>query len=192
MPRLIIVPNRNTSLRLGYIQSYKSHHLDMKKAAQRNGEQCAHQVNTESKKVSHHGDVSSLGESLKNLKTRKNFFPYHLMLIINNPRMAYIVSWTCDGKSIMISDTSRFSDVILSKNFYRSSNMHSFTRKMHRWGFKMITRGEHKYEFYHPLFVRDYPFLYTGMTRKTEGLKTSTKKRGIGQGLTARNFEVQY
>jgi len=99
-------------------------------------------------------------------KIRKNFFPYHLIDILSNPLFEDVICWMSDGKSFIIKDSSKFSDIVLSKTFYKNSNIHSFIRKMHRWGFKMVTRGKNKDEYSHPLFLREDPNLCEGMTCK--------------------------
>lgn len=118
----------------------------------------------------------SLNTTHKNRKLRKNFFPYHLIDILSNPLFEDIVCWTPDGKSFIIKDSSMFSERILSKTFYKNSNIHSFIRKMHRWGFKMLTRGKNKDEYSHPLFIRDDPYLCEGMTCKPKREQEQEKR----------------
>lgn len=63
----------------------------------------------------------------------------------------------------MIRNKKRFADEILPKHF-KKSKFTSFTRKLNRWNFVRVTRGQETGAYYHPLFQKANPKLSTQMT----------------------------
>lgn len=89
-------------------------------------------------------------------KLRKNFFPYRLMDVLARPEFSEIICWLHHGKSFVIKDTNAFVEQILSEHFQQKvKNFGSFTRKLNRWGFRMITKGLDSGAYHNPLFCRD-------------------------------------
>ena len=70
-----------------------------------------------------------------------------------------IISWTLNGKSVIVKDTEVFVDTVLP-TFFKQTKFDSFTRKMRRWKFstrrirtpKGIPKGVSSWVFEHPDF----------------------------------------
>lgn len=67
-----------------------------------------------------------------------------------------IISWSLDGKSVIVHNREAFVDIIIG-TFFKKGTFDSFCRKMRRWGFttksvKHGDDGEDKWAFHHPDF----------------------------------------
>ena len=85
------------------------------------------------------------------------------------------------GKSFNILKPKAFTSEILP-DFFKSAKYSSFTRKLHRWGFTRLYKGDEAGAFYHKDFQRDRLDLVEKMTclKTTE---TTTTKNGPGETL---------
>lgn len=87
---------------------------------------------------------------------------------IANSEYADIVGWTGDGTRVVVYRPKDFESQVLPR-FFNHSNMSSFTRQLHNYGFtiKLSKKrsGEQKW-FQHKFFLRDQPELLVRITRK--------------------------
>lgn len=63
------------------------------------------------------------------------------MEILSDENNIDIISWLPHGKGFMIRDKKRFAEEVLPKHF-KKSKFTSFTRKLNRWSFVRVTRGQ--------------------------------------------------
>lgn len=85
--------------------------------------------------------------------------PAKLMYILQCGDYESIISWTLNGKSVIVKDTEVFVDTVLP-TFFKQTKFDSFTRKMRRWKFstrrirtpKGIPKGVSSWVFEHPDF----------------------------------------
>lgn len=77
-------------------------------------------------------DINQNNNSKANISC--NRFPAKLMVILNNPDYANILSWSADGEAFMFHDRQAFEAVILP-TIFKDSKFDSFLRKLYRWGF---------------------------------------------------------
>jgi hypothetical protein len=124
-------------------------------------------------------------------------FPIKLFQIleqidIHNPELAPVVSWQPHGRSFRVHDLEKFKERILPE-FFNDSQYTSFTRQLNLWRFKrMKGSGLDRSSYYHPMFLRDRPFLCNGMNRTAlVGSSGKKKKRGVSSCLSDRikNYE---
>uniref|UniRef100_A0A7S2HX23 HSF-type DNA-binding domain-containing protein n=1 Tax=Helicotheca tamesis TaxID=374047 RepID=A0A7S2HX23_9STRA len=109
--------------------------------------------------------TSSLSQR-KQPEERKNkplAFPQKLMQVLSFEEYSNMITWLPHGRSFAIINPRDFVSVVLPAHFKRVKYS-SFTRKLHRWGFKRETRGEEAGAFYHELFHRDNAELCTKMS----------------------------
>lgn len=90
-------------------------------------------------------------------------FPQKLMQVLSNEAYSEIISWLPHGNSFTIRLTKPFVKEILPKHF-KQAKYASFTRKLRRWGFQSILRGNETGAFYHKFFKRDNISLCKKMT----------------------------
>mmetsp|Transcript_29878 Transcript_29878/g.43497 ORF Transcript_29878/g.43497 Transcript_29878/m.43497 type:complete len:363 (+) Transcript_29878:63-1151(+) len=81
-------------------------------------------------------------------------FPLKLMQVLSMKEHSNIITWLHHGRSFAIVNPKEFVSVILHFHF-RKVKYSSFTRKLHRWGFQRVSRGEEAGSYYHKLFQRD-------------------------------------
>ena len=70
------------------------------------------------------------------------------MQVLSNEEYSEIIAWLPHGKSFSILKTKAFAKDILPKHF-KQAKYASFTRKLRRWGFQSILRGNETGAFYH-------------------------------------------
>jgi hypothetical protein len=75
-----------------------------------------------------------------------------------------IVSWLPEGKRFKVHDKERFAKEIMPQ-YFASSTYKSFQRSKNLWGFQTISKGVHKGECSHELFVRGNVELCRKMVR---------------------------
>mmetsp|Transcript_117422 Transcript_117422/g.230422 ORF Transcript_117422/g.230422 Transcript_117422/m.230422 type:complete len:344 (+) Transcript_117422:138-1169(+) len=79
-------------------------------------------------------------------------FPARIYQILEN-ESSEIVQWNSNGLSFRIVNHIRFESEIIPK-YFRHRKLSSVQRQLNVYGFRSISRGEHKRSFYHPLFKR--------------------------------------
>ena len=99
------------------------------------------------------------------IKMRKNFFPHKLMEMLASPEYKDCIAWRDDGKAFYFVDREKFIKKMSSANLRSKSYKNkSFTRKLNRWGFRMLLKkGANHGMYYHELFQRDKPWLCSTM-----------------------------
>jgi hypothetical protein len=97
------------------------------------------------------------------IKSKALTFPQKLMQVLSNEAYSDIISWLPHGNSFAIRKTKPFVKDILPKHF-KQAKYASFTRKLRRWGFQSILRGNETGAFYHEYFKRDNQSLCKRMT----------------------------
>lgn len=67
------------------------------------------------------------------------------------------VKWLSDRKGFAITDKEAFCSNALP-SYFGKAKYSSFTRRLKRWGFRLITKGAHTGAYYHDVFHRDMDF----------------------------------
>ncbi|KAG7348326.1 HSF-type DNA-binding protein [Nitzschia inconspicua] len=83
-------------------------------------------------------------------------FPVKLMKLLHAAEQTGktdIISWLGDGTKFKVHDKNRFSSEIMP-HYFASSTYKSFQRSKNLWGFQTVSKGVHKGECSHPLFLR--------------------------------------
>jgi hypothetical protein len=75
-----------------------------------------------------------------------------------------LISWLPDGQKFKVHDKERFAAELMP-HYFASCTYKSFQRSKNLWGFQTISKGVHKGECSHPLFVRGNVNLCRKMTR---------------------------
>jgi len=104
--------------------------------------------------------------STQDLKKKENLkFPQQLMKILSREEFEGIIAWNSDGKSFTIHNRNRLDEIWKFLEF-PDAKFDSFRRKLHRWGFKVVRRGEanagayyHKVRLYIILVVQQSPYV---------------------------------
>jgi hypothetical protein len=87
-----------------------------------------------------------------------------LLLKAEIEELSDIISWRIHGRAFLIHNSEKFSETFIPV-YFRHSNMNSFIRQLHLYGFKKITKGFDKGAYYQELFLRGKPFLANRMLR---------------------------
>ena len=93
-----------------------------------------------------------------------------LLQMLNDPDVQHITSWQRHGQAFDIHDKDAFVDEVLplyfphSRSTVANAKYTSFTRKLNRYGFKLMNRGKLAGGYHHPLFHRDRPELAKGVS----------------------------
>ena len=85
--------------------------------------------------------------------------------IVSDPECDHIISWSDDGLSFVIHDTTMFLTEIVPKHF-KHNNLASFIRQLNIYGFQKVG-NKHVCEFRHELFRRGERHLLAQIKRKT-------------------------
>lgn len=117
------------------------------------------EINHERDDISHRISRRSTNPQNSRRKLRKNFFPHKLFNILGNPEYNESIRWLHHGKSFVITNQKSFMKEVLPMFFNRSVKIEGFTRKLNRWGFRMVTKGPDCGAYYNKLFERDRPRL---------------------------------
>jgi hypothetical protein len=86
-----------------------------------------------------------------------------LLKVLSNKEFAHIITWMPSGKSFNMLKPKAFTSEILP-DYFKSAKYSSFTRKLHRWGFTRLYKGDEAGAFYHKDFQRDRLDLVEKMT----------------------------
>ena len=104
-----------------------------------------------------------------------------LFQMLNDPDIQHITSWQRHGHAFDIHDKDAFVDNVLplyfpySRSKVANAKYTTFTRKLNRYGFKLMNRGKLAGGYHHPLFHRDRPELARGIACESKP-KTSRRK----------------
>lgn len=104
-----------------------------------------------------------------------------LLQMLNDPDIQHITSWQRHGQAFDIHDKEAFVDEVLplyfphSRSTVANAKYTSFTRKLNRYGFKLMNRGKLAGGYHHPLFHRDRPELAKGVICESKP-KSSRRK----------------
>jgi len=121
-------------------------------------------------------EMKNTVSSASDLKKRENLkFPQQLMKILSREEFEGIIAWNSDGKSFTIHDRNRLDEIWKFLDF-PDTKFDSFRRKLHRWGFKVVRRGEaNAGAYYHKCFLRNEPSICSNMKSiSTKNSKKST------------------
>lgn len=122
-------------------------------------------------------DESCLKSHDTERKLRKNFFPNILMSILSNSDYSESIRWLHHGKSFVITNQQSLMEEVLPIFFKRSVKVEGFTRKLNRWGFRMVTKGPDCGAYFNSFFSRDHPQLCKKMVcQKNAWNETKTGK----------------
>jgi len=122
------------------------------------------------------------GESKGKTSNKNASFPYKLMEVLSMTEYSNFITWIPHGKSFLIKNRKRFTEVVLAAHF-KKSLFTSFTRKLNRWGFTRIDRGVETGAYYNKHFSRDNPSLLAKMRcqkrheRKERSWSSDTKRK---------------
>ena len=101
--------------------------------------------------------------------------------MLNDPDVQHITSWQRHGQAFDIHDKDAFVNEVLplyfphSRSSVANAKYTSFTRKLNRYGFKLMNRGKLAGGYHHPLFHRDRPELAKGVSCESKP-KSSRRK----------------
>lgn len=93
--------------------------------------------------------------------------------LVDAPWNNNIISWSANGRSIIIWDTWALEQEVLSK-YFNHNNYSSFVRQLNLYGFSKIANSfahSKTAEFHHPHFVRGDPAQLAFIVRNTGGKK---------------------
>jgi hypothetical protein len=142
----------------------------------------------------------------------KEIFPQRLMQILSDPSISDIITWIPHGRSFWIIRPEVFTEKILplyfpearavlsskSKDKPPSSSSYkypSFTRKLNRWGFRQVTKGQDTGAFHHKFFKRDEPELCLRMvcqkSRRPKQSETGSQTPDQTELLSNQKLRVQ-
>jgi len=123
------------------------------------------------------------GESKGKISNKKASFPYKLMEVLTMDEYSDIITWMPHGKSFLIKNRKRFTEIVLAAHF-KKSLFPSFTRKLNRWGFIRIGKGVETGAYYNKHFLRDNPSVLAKMRCQK---RHERKKRAWSPSDTERN-----
>lgn len=92
-------------------------------------------------------------ETEKSFRGKNAKFPMKLMLLLDSEEYADIMEWTPHGRSFVIKNQEAFAFRVLHHHF-KAGKYSSFVRKLYRWGFSRILRGDNHGAFYNENFLK--------------------------------------
>lgn len=126
-------------------------------------------------------------------------FVAKLWQMVCDPKYDDLISWCDKGNSFVIKDQTRFCSELLPM-FYKHNNMASFIRQLNKYGFRKVnssvTSSSLKsdvsdFEFSHPHFIKDCPFLLDQIKRKVSSSRDISEFKSDQGLLTKLLLEVQ-
>lgn len=91
---------------------------------------------------------------LKTIHKKKRNFAQKLFDVLDSGYHSDVITWLPGGKAFIVLDKRRFATDILPR-YFKESQYTSFTRKLSRWKFSRIPRGQYMGAYYHKNFRRD-------------------------------------
>jgi len=126
--------------------------------------------------------VSAIANSVNNIRPdskdgKIQRFIEKLWKIVNSK--SDLVGWSADGLRVVVNRPKDFAKQILPR-YFNTSNMSSFTRQLHFYGFKKTltakrSRAEN-WECQHDFFVRDHPEWLMRITRKRCNMQMASQE----------------
>ena len=113
--------------------------------------------------------ISNNKEKQKEKEDSPNFL-IKLNQILENSKYYDIIHWDNSGKYLIISNISKFSDIILPL-YYKHNNYASFVRQLNIYDFHKLKSENGKQVFQHRLFTRVKSNLIPLIKRKTSKIK---------------------
>ncbi|CAH1399091.1 unnamed protein product [Nezara viridula] len=126
-------------------------------------------------------------------------FVAKLWQMVCDPKYDDLISWCDKGNSFVIKDQTRFCSELLPM-FYKHNNMASFIRQLNKYGFRKVNssvtssslKGDvSDFEFSHPHFIKDCPFLLDQIKRKVSSARDISEFKSDQGLLTKLLLEVQ-
>jgi hypothetical protein len=112
------------------------------------------------------------------------------MEMLEHEDVTEAITWLPGGKSFSVINPKKFTDNVLAK-FFKQSKFESFVRKLYRWGFRQVDKGEIGHvTFYHKYFQRDNVSLAVAKLRSVTPSKLSNaankaaKEKGLSRANT--------
>ena len=126
-------------------------------------------MNLEKKRNRDSIDLKNNVEKQKEKEESPNFL-IKLNQILENPKFYDIIHWDNSGKYLIISNISKFSEIILPL-YYKHNNYSSFVRQLNIYDFHKLKSENGKQVFQHRLFTRGKSNLIPLIKRKTTKIK---------------------
>lgn len=112
--------------------------------------------------------------------TKIQRFVQKLWNIVNSK--SDLVGWSSDGSKVVVHRPKEFAKRILPL-YFNTSNMSSFTRQLHFYGFKKTLSGKRSrpenWECQHEYFVRDQPEMLVRITRKRCNVQMASQEETV-------------
>lgn len=128
------------------------------------------QANEMSAVISDHDGDDSLMKAMSSTSRGPGMrgvqFPWKLHAILNDPNISVqdIIGWMPSGKSFRVFSKDAFEKTVMP-TYFTTSSYGSFQRSLNLWGFRVVSKGDHRGEVYHEHFQRGRPELCNRMTR---------------------------
>eukprot|EP00051_Salpingoeca_urceolata_P031959 m.13689 g.13689 ORF g.13689 m.13689 type:complete len:407 (-) comp4630_c0_seq1:142-1362(-) len=120
-----------------------------------------------------------------------------LMAMVNDPTTDNLISWSQNGNTIVVHNSSQLAKEVLP-NYFKHSNFTSLVRQLNMYGFHKVIgvddgaiqgTATHKgpgkeWEFVHPSVHRDKPELLVNVRRKDGASKKKLDKKEVGEVLS--------
>ena len=95
------------------------------------------------------------------------------MDMLDHEDVTEAITWLPGGKSFSIINPKKFTDAVLP-NFFKQAKFESFVRKLYRWGFRQVDKGEVGHiTFYHKHFQKGNVALAVAKLRSVTPSKLS-------------------
>ena len=103
-------------------------------------------------------------------------FPLKLFDILENSQYHDIIQWLPQGSGFFFVDKKRFEIEVLPLFFKKRTKFTSFTRRLIRWGFTRVARGNLLGSYFHSLFQQGKRSLCIDLCNRLRNKKTQTKR----------------
>lgn len=114
----------------------------------------------------------------------------HVTLILSQS-CSEVISFSENGKQVLIHDLNTFVDVVLP-TYFRHSQWRSFIRQMNMYDFKKLNRGYNCFKFIHPLFYNGNDKNYHLIRRKIKSKSERIKETQNREDQTKMSLEYSY
>jgi hypothetical protein len=112
-----------------------------------------------------------------NNKKKRNF-AQKLFDVLDTGCHSDVIAWLPGGKAFIVLDKRRFASEVLP-HYFKESQYTSFTRKLSRWKFSRISRGQYMGAYYHKNFRRENRDLCARMSCSNS---TKLPKKDLNKG----------
>jgi len=122
------------------------------------------------------GNIHIVSDPVKN-NSKIQRFVQKLWKIVNSK--SDLVGWSEDGSRVVVHRPKDFAKRVLPR-YFNTSNMSSFTRQLHFYGFKKTLTAKRSradnWECQHDYFVRDHPEWLVRITRKRCNMQMASQE----------------